>query len=40
MIIDSKYISDKDIKQINKYTRKDFTRDDIYAFEVTLCDNK
>ena len=40
MIIDSKYISDEDMKQINKYTRKDFTRDDIYAFEVELCNNQ
>ena len=40
MLIDSKYISDNDMKQINKNTRKDFTRDDIYAFEITLCDSE
>lgn len=40
MIIDSKNISDDDMKQINKYTRKDYTRDDIYAFEITLCDSE
>ena len=40
MLINSKYISDNDMKQINKYTRKDFTRDDIYAFEITLCDSE
>ena len=39
MIIDSKYISDDDMKQINKYTRKDYTRDDIYAFEIILCND-
>ena len=40
MLIDSKYISDNDMKQINKNKRKDFTRDDIYAFEITLCDSE
>lgn len=40
MLIDSKYISDNDMKQINKNTRKNFTRDDIYAFEITLCDSE
>lgn len=40
MIIDNKNISDNDIKQINKYTRKDYTRDDIYAFEITLCNGE
>lgn len=40
MLIDSKYISDNDMKQINKNNRKDFTRDDIYAFEITLCDSE
>lgn len=40
MLIDTKHISDNDMKQINKYTRKDFVRDNIYAFTVTLCDNR
>ena len=41
MIIDNINISDNDMNQINKYyLRKDFTRDDIYAFEITLCDSK
>lgn len=40
MIIDNKNISDKDIEQINSWSRHKLTRDDIYAFEIALCSDK
>lgn len=40
MLIDHEQISEKDLERINKYTRKDLTKDDIYAFEVILCNNQ
>lgn len=42
MIINSKNISDRDINLINKYENKTLalSKDMIYAFEITLCDNE
>ena len=39
MIIDNKNILDNDMKHINKYSRKDYTKDDVYVFEITLCNS-
>lgn len=32
--------SEAEIKEINKYTRRDFKADELYAFSVVLCDNE
>ncbi|MBQ1546181.1 MAG: hypothetical protein IIZ59_01450 [Clostridia bacterium] len=32
-------IDDSELEQINRYTRKEVTRDDVYTFSVVLCDN-
>lgn len=32
-------IDDRELEQINRYTRKEVTRDDVYTFSVVLCDN-
>ena len=32
--------SEAEIKEINKYTRRDFKTDELYAFSVVLCDNE
>lgn len=40
MLIDHKQISEKDLERINRYTRKDLSKDAIYVFSVVLCDNE
>ncbi len=32
--------NEAEIKEINKYTRRDFKADELYAFSVVLCDNE
>ncbi len=32
--------NEDEIKEINKYTRRDFKADELYAFSVVLCDNE
>ena len=32
--------TDAEVKEINKYTRRDFKADELYAFSVVLCDNE
>ncbi len=31
--------TEKELKEINKFTRRDFSADEVYAFSVVLCDN-
>lgn len=33
-------ITDEILKEINKFTRRDFSADELYVFDVVLCDNR
>lgn len=41
VVIKSKdeFVSDNELELINTYTKREFTKDEIYAFSVVLCDN-
>lgn len=39
-VIKSKKTTDKELEQINKFTTRKFTADELYTFSVILCDNE
>ena len=33
-------VSDEEIKSINKFTKRELKKDEVYVFSMTLCDNE